>query len=224
MSRTNSNASVNMIVLIGFLLLSGCGQTIYLMQSNPSLLDADVSTVKTVAPPTAPKELFVDAVRWVMVLRNSKSLNAHDPAIRRGYIGKTPFEVEIFFIADGGGALFLPWETRLYLGKNGEPIYPIKVYSGGSSRCGERKKGIPASAHSPVERDMSVPLMNKALVEASQRNYKAYWTCLRLAFDVATPDPSEKFRMRLGGLVTPSQLRIKPMIYFNPITHKVLAN
>lgn len=237
----NKITQITGIILFSSLLSSCWTGFHYEMRSIPSLIEQPDSTETTLGPPFTfnSNTLSIEGVRLHIWLTNIKVLKNYSTALLvpiktfdaeldqssrgKGYVGNKPFEIEMYFMTDEG-ATFSPWETGLQFGNSNETIYPANVYYGDSVECGERITGVPATANHPIERSASVPLVSAALIDESEKDYTAHWTCLRLLFDVTTPDPSQKFRLRLGNIVTPSEKSIRPMIYFSPVVNQVITH
>jgi hypothetical protein len=216
------------------------------MKSFPSLSQKNEFTGRVLSsleelPPT---RMLISGIHIDIRTRNDMTLRVYDTSFmvpietfnvesdRSGAgkddIGKKPFKIDIYLMADGEGATFTPSSTRLYFDKSDQPISPIGIY--GSSKgvqCGKR----PVSAYvyttnidNTTVTDEPISIVNRNIIKESERAYLANQTCLRLIFDVVTPVPEEKFRLELGDIVTPSQQMMRPVIYFYPITYRVLTH
>lgn len=218
-------------------LLSGCSGIVYEMGSYSSLAKIskfqsdEVYKLEDISPNTISVS-GIDILVWLFNTRTIREYNTSfiipyrtwTPTKTGEYgmsnIGQQPFTIDIYLIADGNHAAFHPFTTALYLKNDYKPIYPSKVFnSGASTRCGERIRGVVASMKTPVTRE-SVSLANKFDLAESERKFKANWTCLELVFNIATPDPSERFRLEFGDIVTPDGTKIRPTIFFSPVTYK----
>jgi len=227
------------VVILLSILLSSCWTGLhYEIRSVPSLVEQPNSKEGTLGPPFTfgGNTLSTDGIHWHIWLTNIKVLKSYSTALvvpiktfdtksdesgqAKGYIGVKPFEMEISFLTDEG-AVFSPWETSLYFDNNSDPVYPVSIYSGNSLQCGERIPGVPATARNRVERDRDVQLISAVSLNENKRDYVAHWTCLRLLFDTATPDPLQRFRLRLGNIVLPSGKYLRPMIYFSPVVNTI---
>ena len=239
----SSRRPARVIILFACLLLSGCSATRHSMKSFPSLSEENEFTGGELSPleELPPTRMSISGVHIDIRIRNHMTLRVYDTSfmvpierfniesdqsgVGKDEIGKKPFKIDLYLTADGEGATFTPSRTRLYFDKDDEPIYPIGIYGSVKGvQCGKR----PIRAHiyttnidnTPITSE-PISIVNKNIIEESERAYLANQTCLRLAFDVVTPDPSEKFRLELGGIVTSSQQTMRPVIYFNPITYRV---
>lgn len=242
----SSRRPVRVGTLFTCLLLSGCGATYHNIGSFPSLSEEGEFAEKGIIPwqDLPPTRISISGVDIDIRTRREKTLRIYDNTFIipvKGFdvesgnsgagkddIGKKPFKIDFYLMADGEGATFSPSKTKLYLDKNTGPVYPAGIYGSAKGvQCGKR----PIRAHiyttnidnTPITSE-PISIVNKNIMKESERAYLANQTCLRLTFDVATPDPSKKFRLELGDIVTSSQQTIRPVIYFNPITYRVLTH
>lgn len=143
------------------------------------------------------------------------------PRVMNSAIGKKPFVIELFFIADDNGASFKPSSTALFIRDNQQPLYPIHVYdSGGSVHCGQKHSGLLKGTLAKIDKLVnreSISLANKFNADGEEVESLGFWTCIALHFDVATPYPSERFYLNLGEIITSEGERIHSTIYFSPV-------
>lgn len=235
----SSRELTSVIFLAAYLSLSGCSMTIHSTRSFPSLLEENEFAEKELDPldDLPATRISVSGIDIDIRIHNDVTLRAYDTSFMipiKTYDARTdqsgsdkgdiPFNIDLYLIADGEGATFTPSSTKLYFDKNPAPIYPVSIYGSEKGvRCGKR----PIRTHiyttnidnHPITIE-PVSVVNKHTMKEGEETHLANQTCIRLAFDVATPEPSQKFHVHLGNIKTSSGKTIGPVIYFNPVYYK----
>ncbi|VAW78448.1 hypothetical protein MNBD_GAMMA13-2170, partial [hydrothermal vent metagenome] len=182
-----------------------------------------------------PDSTTMNGIEFDAYLFNTRTLRSYDTSliipIREnmrgtgiGHIGRRPFVIDLSMRTEGNGATFDPFSTELYIEGDDEAILPSKILR-------DRRNNI-ACAYSDMPKNVGVevteepvPIFNKnrVLTKSGIENKDwnvPHWTCIQFRFDVPTPDPSKKFRLKLGAIVKPNGEHIRPTIYFVPVTYK----
>jgi len=214
------------------ILLSGCSAQ-YILASNPSLKEnSELLPDKTYSLDDMTFTMSTDGVEISPVVGNEKVLHGHEEIAvfipyrrwgeRKLSVGSKPFRISLYLRAEGAGALFSPAGTKLFLDGSSVSVYPEKIV-----RVKKTKECLfdNPSSGVVVSADSVIHLLNKLTVLADtgteiQDWSIPHWTCVQFYFDVATPDPSNKFKLQLGKITTPQQKQIQPTIYYSPITYR----
>lgn len=212
--------------------LSGCSSQLFLA-SNPSLTENDgLLPDKVYFLDKMTSTMSVDGIEISPVTGNEKVLHGHEEIAgfipyrtwgeRKLSVGSKPFRVSLYLRAEGAGATLSTVGIQLFLDDSNKSVYPKKVIKVRKSR--ECLFDKPPSG-SIVPKNDVISLFNKLTVlNESGSEIKdwsiPHWSCVQFYFDIATPDPSRKFRLQLGEIMTPNKKSIMPTIYFSPIIYK----
>jgi len=233
--RQSRWSSLAMLCVVS-IVLQGCSATVYWLTSTESLSKVNPYSSSRYYTWADTGETLVDSgIEFSPWLYNNRMLHYYQffvpvdtfikpPSKPRekgmSSIGRSPFDIDISFRADGDGATFDVFATELYLEGHATPISPSSVLK---MRYPYTCVGV-AGLKGLVKINASdgiIPVVNKSrFMENDQKSLGYQWTCVEISFDIPTPDPSEKFQLKLGEIVTPEDKRIRPMIYFYPVTIK----
>jgi len=220
--------------------LIGCSGLQYNMASRPSLTESNKFPVNEYYKlGDILHRMTISGVELEAILSNTRTLRSYDTSLfvpikeglhgaGKGDIGRKPFIINLRMRVEGDGATFNPFSTELHIEGNDEAIFPNKVFR-------DRNK-LNACTYSDMPKNLGVevaeglvPIFNKHRVFTKKgvenKDWSVpHWTCVQFRFDVPTPDPSTKFRLKLGEIIKPDGKHIRPTIYFMPVTYKIYTH
>ncbi len=230
-------------VLCIVIILYGCAGLIYVSASYPSLgEESSLSNGKVYRLGDLDyfdindgKYLIVSGIEMSTYLFNERTLKSYDTSLivpipeslrgsGIGRIGRKPFVINLRMRVKEEGETFDPFSTELHIDGNEKAILPGLIFR-------DRNK-LNACTYSEIPKNMGVEvteglvhIFNKSRVltksGAENENWSVpHWTCIQFRFNVSTPDPSTKFQLKLGEIVKSNGERIRPTIYFTPVTYK----
>jgi len=139
-------------------------------------------------------------------------------------MGESPFIIVLGFRASNNHTTFYPFSSQLYTEGKNKPVVPEKI----TSR--ERKFAVSRPVLYPCLYEYSKRFDNwsvstgpltipKQMIHKTptNSNFEERWLCVKMYFDTPTPNPFEKFQLKLGEIVMPDGKRIRPIIYFSPV-------
>jgi len=172
--------------------------------------------------------MTVSGVEMATQLFNERTLRSYDISfvvpipekIVDTAIRTRPFLINLRMRADGDVATFDASASELYFEGQVAPIKVDKALLVQRAYWGYYD--IPAGAVEPVRGKIAI-FNKQTVMTASGKEITdmsiPHKTYLQLRFDVETPDPSEKFHLKLGTVITPSGESVRPTIYFTPINY-----
>lgn len=217
-------------LLCTLLVQYGCAAKLYSLESRESLSEGAFSPTKIYARSRLPggwrSPLKVSGVEMKTYLFNSKTVREDDISFivpiplkipegtGIGHIGRRPFNIILSMRAEHDSATFNPTGTLLYMETLPAPISSTEVLLGKKVPEDCAYGNPPTSAVDKVDKPVPIPSKVPGVTRAEESTHAI---CLYFLFDVATPDPSETFHLKLGEIITPSGESIRPMIYFSPV-------
>jgi len=216
-------------------LASGCTGMLYTMISSPSIKKP--STV-----PDNKVRLYEDIRHSVTVFGieiyphviNDKAIRDYNTSLivpfevkPQGMNYGRPFVIDLALRTENEGISYAPLFTEVVLAGNTESVYPEKIII--SEDAGMSKPPLyirvpclynKMPATSTILSKGSVTLPSKYSGSNSRKIVKDRWLCVQLQFDIPTPDPSVRFRLKLGEIVMPNGKHVRPTIYFSPEIYK----
>ena len=235
-----SNMALATVLLSALFCQYGCVGKIYVMKSQASLRETSgfssteiYSLHELTGGPRSPL-VTKSGIELTILLRNEKVLHSYDTSliipvsisnprddVSIHHASEIPFIIFVRLRADGADATFYPSDTELYLGDNPYAVYPAKILQPINNKYCIYKE--PPSGTTDVTEKI-IPILDKSKITMGNKKKlkdwsTPHWSCLQFRFDTRTPDPSEKFYLKLGKIVTSSGKRIRPTIYFSPVTY-----
>ena len=214
------------ILMCALVTLHGCSGKVIYLKSQGSLNETSLySPTKIYGLSELPlglrdTQMRVTGVEIDANLNNSRTVRSYDTSFGVPIaektpdgtgtfeIGRRPFRVVLHIRTEEPGFIFSPATSMLYIRTSPEPLLPSKVLFG---KRNDLKTYFNCDTGGIITG--SVVLFSKQQEEAA----KLPMSCIQLQFDLPTPDPSEKFHLKLGEIVTPSGELICPTIYFSPV-------
>lgn len=210
----------------------GCAGIVHTMGSQASLTKTTDFSSEKIYPYNVLKELpggtnnpliTETGIEITVLPFNNRVLRSYDtsliipipvstPREKEGIplIQEHPFIIILRMRANGEGSIFKPSGTELFLEPHKKPVAPMNVVLPMNYRdCLDKN---PSSGIDVTK--TTIPILNKS----DENSSTTQWTCIQLIFDIQTPDPSQKFRLKLGDILTPSGEHDQPTIYFSPVT------
>lgn len=220
--------------------LLACSGLSYNMMSQHSLTEASTfSSHETYKLSDLLHSVTISGIELDTYLFNTRALRSYDTSLivpireslrgsGMGYVGRKPFIINLRIRVEGDRATFDPFSTELHIEGNDEAILPSEVFR-------DRKNNI-ACVYSDIPKNMGVEvteglvsIFNKRRVLTKKGTENEdwsvpHWTCVQFRFDVPTPDPSTRFRLKLGTIMKPDGEELRPTIYFAPVTYKIYTH
>jgi len=203
----------------------GCVSKVYSLKSQGSLSEtSSLSPAKIYGLSELPvglrdTNMQISGVEIATRLYNERTLRSYDISFvvpipekvkeASTIIGQRPFKIILYMRAKESGVIFDPDGSMLYMKGDSMPLFPSKVLTG------KEKRLILDCDDNIVSGSVLLFHKNKQTTDAA----KLQMTCLQLQFNVATPDPSERFYLKLGKIITSSGGSIQPIIYFSPVNY-----
>jgi len=215
----------------------GCSAVVYRMASQPSPTETGkFSSSEVYQLSDFPDSITLSGIELDTYLFNARTLRGYDTSLvvpvpmkqvdsDMGNIGQVPFVINLRMRAKGKDATFEPLSTELYLEGSSKAMFPKKIFKDRDKLNACTYENMPADFRIAVTEGV-VRLFNKfTILTAAGEETKdwsvPHWTCIQFRFDVPTPDPSNKFRLKLGEIVKPNGEHIRPTIYFLPVTYRM---
>lgn len=203
----------------------GCARKAYFLKSQGSLSEtgsfsfAKIYGLSELPVSLRDTNMQISGVDIATRLYNERTLRSYDISFAvpipekvkeaSTLIGQRPFKIIFYMRAKESGVIFEPDGSMLYMKGNSKPLFPSKVLTV------KEKRLILDCDDNIVSGSVLLFHKNKQTTDAD----KLQMTCLQLQFDVATPDPSERFHLKLGKIITSSGESIQPTIYFAPVNY-----
>jgi len=223
------------VLAVMMALLLSCTGMVFTKVSSPSLTEPSNTDNNKV-------ERFEDIVHSVTVseieiypfVLTSKIIHDYNTSLiipfdigqRESMTYGKPFGIDLALRAKDNGASFSPLSTELLFAGKTELIYPAEVIT-------SENPGILGPPHflrpctygrmppgSKILSAGTVTIPSKYSVGSSGNIVNDRWLCVQLQFDIPTPDPSERFQLQLGEIITPEGKHVHPTIYFSPKIYK----
>lgn len=201
-----------------------CASKAYFLKSQGSLSEiSPFSSTKTYALSELPiglndSQMKLSGVEIATWLYNERTMRSYDISFGvpipekvnvEPTVGKQPFKIILHMRSETSGTTFDPLESMLYMKELPEPLSPSMVLLGREKR-----------SYFECEDDtVTGPIFLFYKKDRTTDAAELPMTCLQLQFDMFTPDPSEKFHLKLGPIKTPSGESLQPTIYFAPVTY-----